>query len=67
VGAATGDKAPVARDELWVVIVLIVLVVLLVEWLVYQRDAVTRIWRAIRRRPVPATPSEPTPGAGRGR
>lgn len=46
---ATGDERPVARDELWVVIVLIVLVVLLAEWLVYQRDAVIRLWRGIRR------------------
>jgi hypothetical protein len=35
-----------ARDELWVPVVLIVLAVLLVEYAVYQRDALIRIWRA---------------------
>ena len=48
---AVADARPVARDELWVVIVLIVIVVLLVEWLVYHRDAVTRLWRGLRRSP----------------
>ena len=48
-GGATADERPVARDELWVIIVLIVLVVLTVEWLVYHRDAVTRLWRGLRR------------------
>ncbi len=47
-------ERPAARDELWVAIVLIVLLVLLAEWLVYHRDAVTRLWRGIRRSP-PAT------------
>ena len=45
-GVGAADRAPVSRDELWVVIVLVVLVVLLAEWLVYHRDAVTRLWRA---------------------
>jgi hypothetical protein len=49
------------------VLVLAVLVVLLAEWLVYQRDAVTRIWRALRRRPATATGAEPPTSAGRGR
>jgi hypothetical protein len=48
---ATTDGRPVARDELWFVIVLIVLVVLTAEWLVYHRDAVTRLWRGLRRTP----------------
>jgi hypothetical protein len=39
-----------ARDEVWVVVVLIVIAVLLVEWLVYHRDAVTRLWRGLRSR-----------------
>ncbi|TME10119.1 MAG: hypothetical protein E6I65_09565 [Chloroflexi bacterium] len=56
-GGATAEQRPAARDELWVVIVLIVLAVLLAEWLVYHRDAVTRLWRGIRRRPAePAAP-----------
>ena len=50
-GGATAEPRPAARDELWVVIVLIVLTVLLAEWLVYHRDAVTRLWRALRRAP----------------
>ncbi|HEY4227569.1 MAG TPA: VWA domain-containing protein, partial [Candidatus Limnocylindrales bacterium] len=65
-GGATADKAPVARDELWVVLVLVVLVVLLVEWLVYQRDAVTRIWRALRRRRA-AAPASGASSGGRSR
>lgn len=54
-GAGTVSDRPVARDELWVVIVLIVLVVLIVEWLVYHRDAVTRLWRGVRRAAPPVT------------
>jgi hypothetical protein len=48
-GAATEPRQP-ARDELWIPIVLVVLGILLIEWLVYQRDAVTRLWRGVRRR-----------------
>ena len=50
-GGGTIEQRPAARDELWVVIVLIVLTVLLAEWLVYHRDAVTRLWRGLRRAP----------------
>ena len=53
-GAA--EERPAARDELWVLVVLVVLAVLLVEWLVYHRDAVTRLWRGVRRRPAAAAP-----------
>ena len=49
--AAGRAEPPAARDELWVLVVLVVLVVLLVEWLVYHRDAVTRLWRGVRRGP----------------
>ena len=38
---------PNARDELWVPVVLLVLVVLCVEWSLYHRDAVLRGWRAV--------------------
>ncbi|HSO28767.1 MAG TPA: VWA domain-containing protein [Candidatus Sulfomarinibacteraceae bacterium] len=62
-GAATDDRPP-ARDELWVPIVLLVLVVLLAEWLVYQRDAVMRLWRGLRAR---LGRGEPAPAAGPGR
>lgn len=49
-GGVTPGPKPPARDELWVPIVLLVLVLLMVEWLVYQRDAVTRLWRGVRAR-----------------
>lgn len=45
-GSGGGDRPP-ARDELWIPIALIVLAFVLIEWLVYQRDAATRIWRSI--------------------
>ena len=46
----TQEPRQPARDELWVPIVLVALIVLSVEWLVYHRDAVTRLWRSVRRR-----------------
>jgi hypothetical protein len=58
-GGGTTDERPVARDELWFAIVLIVLVVLILEWLVYHRDAVTRLWRGLRRTPPPAAGTAP--------
>jgi hypothetical protein len=57
-GGGVVEQQPGARDELWVLVVLVVLAVLVIEWLVYHRDAVTRLWRGVRRR----TP-EPTSGA----
>ncbi|HEU0242985.1 MAG TPA: VWA domain-containing protein [Candidatus Limnocylindrales bacterium] len=59
--AAVRDR-PNARDELWIPIVLIALLVLTIEWLVYERDTLARLRRAItarlgRRR-------APTPGRG---
>ena len=69
-GGAVVEPPPAARDELWVAIVLVVLAVLLIEWLVYHRDAVTRLWRGVRPRPVsPAGPgahAAARPGAPRG-
>ena len=45
-----------ARDELWIPIVLLVLIALCVEWAIYQRDAVVRLRRGLAarfgRRPV---------------
>ena len=55
-GVGGADAHPAARDELWVLVVLVVLAVLLAEWLVYHRDAVTRLWRGLRRRPAEAAP-----------
>ncbi|HVL53149.1 MAG TPA: hypothetical protein VM344_02705, partial [Vitreimonas sp.] len=51
-GAATAGPAdrPAARDELWPPLLLIVLAFLMVEWAVYQRDALTRLWRSLRSR-----------------
>ena len=49
-GGGTVDGPAMARDELWVVVVLVVIAFLLVEWLVYHRDAVTRLWRGFRGR-----------------
>ena len=49
-GAGGGTDRPPARDELWIPIVLLVLVALMIEWLVYQRDAVLRLWRGARAR-----------------
>ena len=46
-GGGTTEPRPAARDELWVPIVLVVLAVLIAEWLVYQRDAVLRLWRGV--------------------
>jgi Ca-activated chloride channel family protein len=48
-GTTTPDRPP-ARDELWAPILLAVLAFLLIEWAVYQRDALIRAWRAIRGR-----------------
>ena len=49
-GAGGGTAAPVranARDELWIPIVLIALLVLTAEWLVYERDTLARLRRTI--------------------
>jgi hypothetical protein len=63
---AGAEQRPGARDELWVTIVLIVLLVLLAEWLVYHRDAVTRLWRGLRRGPSAST-TGPSSGTSSGR
>ena len=64
-GAGTTADRPPARDELWVPIVLIAIAVLLAEWIVYQRDAVTRLWRGFRSR-LGRGEAAPTSGTGRG-
>jgi hypothetical protein len=49
-GAGTGGDAqerPNARDELWIPIVLLALIVLTAEWLVYERDTLARLRRAV--------------------
>jgi Ca-activated chloride channel family protein len=44
-GSGAVTERPSARDELWIPIVLVVLLVLSIEWAVYHRDALTRIRR----------------------
>jgi hypothetical protein len=44
--AATVDR-PNARDELWIPVVLVALVILTLEWLVYERDTVARLRRSM--------------------
>jgi hypothetical protein len=46
-GQGSVTERPTTRDELWVPIVLIVLVVLAVEWALYHRDGLVRIRRAV--------------------
>lgn len=53
--AALGREAPddaatsgVARDEWWVPLALLALALLMVEWLVYDRDGARRLWTGIR-------------------
>ncbi len=62
-GAGSTTDRPPAHDELWVPIVLLVLAVLLAEWIVYQRDAVTRLWRGFRAR---LAQGDAAPTSGRG-
>jgi VWA domain-containing protein/aerotolerance regulator-like protein len=45
-GTSAADR-PNARDEVWIPIAILVLVLLCVEWIVYHRDAVLRGWRAL--------------------
>ena len=46
-GAAASGERPKARDELWIPIVLVALLVLTLEWLVYERDTLARLRRAV--------------------
>jgi Ca-activated chloride channel homolog len=57
VATITSEPRQPARDELWIPIVLIALVVLTVEWLVYHRDAVIGLWRSLRRRDATGQPT----------
>lgn len=45
-GGAVAER-PAARDELWIPIVLIALVVLTAEWLIYERDTLARLRRSL--------------------
>jgi hypothetical protein len=46
-GATAAVERPNARDELWIPVVLVALLVLTAEWLVYERDTLARLRRAI--------------------
>ena len=49
-GTGSGNGAterPAARDELWVPIVLLVLVVLCIEWALYHRDGLVKLQRSL--------------------
>jgi Ca-activated chloride channel family protein len=59
-GAGATAERPDARDELWIPIVLIALLVLTLEWLVYERDTLARLRRGV------AARLHRTPPAGRG-
>jgi len=45
-GAGAAER-PNARDELWIPIVLVALLILTAEWLVYERDTLARLRRAL--------------------
>jgi hypothetical protein len=45
--ASAVETRPNARDEIWIPIVFLVLVVLCVEWALYHRDTVLRGWRGL--------------------
>ncbi|KRT63411.1 MAG: hypothetical protein XU10_C0011G0023 [Chloroflexi bacterium CSP1-4] len=45
---AAGGQAGIARDEWWIPIALLALLLLLAEWLVYERDGARRILGALR-------------------
>ncbi len=46
-GAGATTERPTTRDELWVPIVLLALVVLCVEWALYHRDGLIRLRRSL--------------------
>jgi Ca-activated chloride channel homolog len=55
---------PAARDEIWIPIVLVVLALLTLEWLVYERDTLARLRRSMAARLRGGT--KPAGSAGRG-
>jgi hypothetical protein len=54
--SAAGAR-PNARDEIWIPIVLIALLVLTIEWLVYERDTLARLRRGLAARFRGASPT----------
>ena len=70
--AAVAATRPAARDELWIPIVVVALLLLCLEWAVYERDSLSRGRRALLARlgrgpAAPAGRSETGSRAGRGR
>ena len=65
-GAVTPGDRPPARDELWVPVLLVVLGLLLVEWMVYERDTIARLRRSLAAR-LGRTGGAPAGGPGGGR
>jgi VWA domain-containing protein/aerotolerance regulator-like protein len=59
-----GTTRPPARDELWTTVLIVVLVLLLIEWSVYQRDTLARARRGLLTRlgrgPVSTAPGRAT-------
>jgi Ca-activated chloride channel family protein len=58
-GGTPVAERPNARDELWIPIVLIALLVLTAEWLVYERDTLARLRRALAARFGRTKPANP--------
>jgi hypothetical protein len=46
-GGAVDNSRPNARDEIWIPILLAALLVLALEWLVYERDTLARLRRRV--------------------
>ena len=46
-GTTSGAARPAARDEIWIPIVALALLVLTIEWLVYERDTLARLRRSL--------------------
>jgi hypothetical protein len=59
----TPAERPNARDELWIPIVLVALLVLTIEWLVYERDTLARLRRSLSARFRRASATGPGRGA----
>jgi hypothetical protein len=58
-GGAPVAERPNARDELWIPIVLVALLVLTAEWLVYERDTLARLRRSLATRFGRTKPANP--------
>jgi Ca-activated chloride channel family protein len=66
-GAGAPQDRPPARDELWVPLLLLALAMILIEWLVYERDTLQRIRRGLATRLGRRTAGAAAEGPGGGR